>query len=225
MTIDINTEIYRLEEGKKIKVVIASTLNVDGSPCDDVFDATVLDGTRPTLMDDFEYVVYGRVFKYNRPKVRMRMCARAICRVICTFVFPRDWSDWQRLVVNVLSFCCICYSDDSARMSVPFTSALWISGGRRRGWQGRQRRDYRIVRRPFDDAQGTVCIFDVGISLSVSEHSFSHSCTQLPLFSFLFLSGRPSAHQEYLERPEDLLVDSKNGSITIPNSVHELRTN
>ena len=167
MTIDINTEIYRLEEGKKIKVVIASTLNVDGTPCDDVFDATVLDGTRPTLMDDFEYVVYGRVFKYNRPKVRMRMRmrARAIYRVIAQSCFCETGSDWQRLPVDFLSTH--LYSDDSARTSVPFISALWLAGGRRRGWQGRQRRNYRIVWRPFDDAQGTVCHFDVGISPSV----------------------------------------------------------
>ena len=103
MTIDINTEIYRLEEGKKIKVVIASTLNVDGSPCDDVFDATVLDGTRPTLMDDFEYVVYGRVFKYNRPKVRMRMRGVQSIASLRSRV-PWDWSDLQRLPVDLLSF-------------------------------------------------------------------------------------------------------------------------
>ena len=126
MTIDINTEIYRLEEGKKIKVVIASTLNVDGSPCDDVFDATVLDGTRPTLMDDFEYVVYGRVFKYNRPKVRvcpwramLLHCKRRVSPIpVWRAVLRADI--FVNVFVSCFQFiCCL----DTLRAHLPLTPA------------------------------------------------------------------------------------------------------
>ena len=36
---------------------------------DDSFDPTLLDGDRKTLMDQFDYVMHGRVFKLQPAKV------------------------------------------------------------------------------------------------------------------------------------------------------------
>ena len=46
MLIDVNTELYPLAEGQRLKCMIASTLNLDGAPSEEEFDATLLDGTR-----------------------------------------------------------------------------------------------------------------------------------------------------------------------------------
>jgi len=58
--LDVNTEIYPLEH-QKFSLALASTLNLDGSPDEGFFDAS----DRPTLADKYEYVMYGKVFKYQ----------------------------------------------------------------------------------------------------------------------------------------------------------------
>jgi len=58
--IDINVDIYPMEH-QKFSLALATTLNLDGSPDEGVFDAT----DRTTLADKYEYVMYGKVFKYQ----------------------------------------------------------------------------------------------------------------------------------------------------------------
>uniref|UniRef100_A0A7S2E8I0 DNA-directed RNA polymerases I, II, and III subunit RPABC3 n=1 Tax=Trieres chinensis TaxID=1514140 RepID=A0A7S2E8I0_TRICV len=60
LLLDINCEIYNLTEGDKITLVLASTLNLDGTP-DDHFSYAPNPG-EPTLADNYEYVMHGRVF-------------------------------------------------------------------------------------------------------------------------------------------------------------------
>jgi DNA-directed RNA polymerases I, II, and III subunit RPABC3 len=59
LLLDINCDIYSLKEGDKVTLVLASTLHLDGSPADH-FSYTP--SSEPTLADNYEYVMHGRVF-------------------------------------------------------------------------------------------------------------------------------------------------------------------
>lgn len=66
MTLDINTDVYPLEVSKKYQVALASTLNPDGTPSSDKYDASFPGiSLQPSLMDKYEYVMFGKVFKYK----------------------------------------------------------------------------------------------------------------------------------------------------------------
>ena len=67
LLLDINSEIYSLKDGEKITVVLASSLNLDGSP-DDHFSYQPNTGEDHTLADTYEYVMHGRVFDITYKK-------------------------------------------------------------------------------------------------------------------------------------------------------------
>jgi len=60
LLLDINCEIYTLKDNEKVTLVLASTLHLDGSPADH-FSYTS-SSSEPTLADNYEYVMHGRVF-------------------------------------------------------------------------------------------------------------------------------------------------------------------
>lgn len=64
LLLDINCEIYHLQETDKFTLVLASTLHLDGSPADhfSYVPAQCSAGQDPTLADNYEYVMHGRVF-------------------------------------------------------------------------------------------------------------------------------------------------------------------
>jgi DNA-directed RNA polymerase I, II, and III subunit RPABC3 len=66
LLLDINSEIYNVREGEKITLVLASTLHLDGSPADHF--SFVPNSTEPTLADNYEYVMHGRVFDMSYKK-------------------------------------------------------------------------------------------------------------------------------------------------------------
>ena len=59
LTLDVCTEVYKVKREDKIQFALASTLNLDGSPDNGLFNQS---GER-TLLDDYEYGMYGRVFE------------------------------------------------------------------------------------------------------------------------------------------------------------------
>jgi len=61
LTLDVATEVYPLRVGDKFTLVLASTLRLDGKPDEDTFNQ---DG-KPTLLDQFEYGMCGRTFKFD----------------------------------------------------------------------------------------------------------------------------------------------------------------
>ncbi|KAJ4751453.1 hypothetical protein LUZ62_085858 [Rhynchospora pubera] len=61
MQLDINTEIYPMRVGEKFTMVLAPTLNLDGTPDSGYF----LQGNRKTLTDKFEYVMHGKLYKIS----------------------------------------------------------------------------------------------------------------------------------------------------------------
>jgi DNA-directed RNA polymerase I, II, and III subunit RPABC3 len=61
LTLDVNVDVYPIEVGTKFTLVLASTLNTDGSP----EDPTTFDQSRnkETLADEYEYVTHGKCYK------------------------------------------------------------------------------------------------------------------------------------------------------------------
>lgn len=69
LLLDINCEIYSLLEGEKMTLVLASTLNLDGSPDDHTsYNPSQMARNEPTLADNYEYVMHGRVFDVSYKK-------------------------------------------------------------------------------------------------------------------------------------------------------------
>ncbi|ORX79076.1 RNA polymerase, partial [Anaeromyces robustus] len=61
LTLDVNTEIYPIEIGDKYALMLASSLSLDGSEKTEIWR----DQLKDSLADDYEYVMYGKVFKYD----------------------------------------------------------------------------------------------------------------------------------------------------------------
>lgn len=66
LLLDMNSQIYSVKDGDKITLVLASTLNLDGTP-DDHFSYNSRSG-EPSLADTYEYVMHGRVFQIDYKK-------------------------------------------------------------------------------------------------------------------------------------------------------------
>ena len=65
--LDINTEIYPVELNNKLKVCLATTLELDGSikEASKQFDPLLGTDEKPSLMDRYDYVMHGRVYNYK----------------------------------------------------------------------------------------------------------------------------------------------------------------
>mmetsp|Transcript_14260 Transcript_14260/g.36486 ORF Transcript_14260/g.36486 Transcript_14260/m.36486 type:complete len:148 (-) Transcript_14260:100-543(-) len=64
LVIDINTEIFPISINDKFKLVLASSLNLDGTPDEGIFDQS----KKKTLLDQYEYAMHGKVFKFSTEK-------------------------------------------------------------------------------------------------------------------------------------------------------------
>lgn len=62
LSLDVNTEIYPLVTGDSISVVLASTLNLDGTKDDRGWRDLQRSGDS-TLADQYEYVCRGKVYR------------------------------------------------------------------------------------------------------------------------------------------------------------------
>ena len=63
ITVDINTDIYSVDVGQILTLAMATTLNLSGETERDSYDHSVYQ--RETVMSNFEYVMFGKVFKCN----------------------------------------------------------------------------------------------------------------------------------------------------------------
>ncbi|XP_075110541.1 DNA-directed RNA polymerases II, IV and V subunit 8B isoform X2 [Nicotiana tabacum] len=61
MLLDVNTEIYPMRVKEKFMMVLASTLNLDGTPDTDYF----IQGNKKSLADKFEYVMHGKLYRIS----------------------------------------------------------------------------------------------------------------------------------------------------------------
>ncbi|KAI8109567.1 hypothetical protein M9434_000849 [Picochlorum sp. BPE23] len=69
LILDINVDVYPVKSGEKVTVCLSPTLNKDGSPMptgdpgQQIYDTSI--GTRESLADKYDYVMFGKVFKYK----------------------------------------------------------------------------------------------------------------------------------------------------------------
>lgn len=67
LLLDINIDIYPVEMGERFSIAIASSLSLHGQPDDgNVYDQS----NQASLLDRYEYAMYGRVFRYTEDKAR-----------------------------------------------------------------------------------------------------------------------------------------------------------
>lgn len=59
LVLDINSQLYKLLNQDKFVLVLASTLNPDGTPDSNEFNQS----GDPSLMDNYDYCMHGKVFK------------------------------------------------------------------------------------------------------------------------------------------------------------------
>lgn len=62
LLLDYNSDIYKLPLGTRFTLLLARTLNLDGTPDANEFNQDM----QPSLMDSYEYVMHGRVFKVSQ---------------------------------------------------------------------------------------------------------------------------------------------------------------
>ena len=64
--LDINSDIYQVEKNAYYKLVLASSVNSDGSDNFDIirFENEGSSSGMGSLIDQYEYVMHGKVFKY-----------------------------------------------------------------------------------------------------------------------------------------------------------------
>mmetsp|Transcript_14130 Transcript_14130/g.46416 ORF Transcript_14130/g.46416 Transcript_14130/m.46416 type:complete len:145 (-) Transcript_14130:893-1327(-) len=60
LELDINIDLYPCKEGEKFTFALTNTLSPEGTMDDGQFDQS---GT-PSLADSYDYVMYGKLFKY-----------------------------------------------------------------------------------------------------------------------------------------------------------------
>eukprot|EP00996_Jenningsia_fusiforme_P003957 NODE_4755_length_765_cov_62.832402_g4408_i0.p1 GENE.NODE_4755_length_765_cov_62.832402_g4408_i0~~NODE_4755_length_765_cov_62.832402_g4408_i0.p1 ORF type:complete len:150 (+),score=42.42 NODE_4755_length_765_cov_62.832402_g4408_i0:174-623(+) len=62
---DFNIDVFPVEHNCKLSIAWARTIDLSGKPSPDSFDKALCFGKVPSLMDQFEYVTYGRVYKVD----------------------------------------------------------------------------------------------------------------------------------------------------------------
>ena len=74
--LDVNTDIYPMEKDSYYSMVIASSVNLDGSEEFDIlrYDHAGAGGAHDghgSLLDQYQYVMHGKIFKYAINNQRM----------------------------------------------------------------------------------------------------------------------------------------------------------
>ncbi|RDD44481.1 DNA-directed RNA polymerases I, II, and III subunit RPABC3 [Trichoplax sp. H2] len=61
LILDINSQLYPVEDGDKFRLMLASTLREDGIADDGEYNPLGVNG--PNKADNFEYVMYGKIYR------------------------------------------------------------------------------------------------------------------------------------------------------------------
>ena len=64
LTLDLNSELYPLQTGEQISLLVATTLNLDGTKDERGWRDKP---DQETLADMWDYVCYGKVYKHHDP--------------------------------------------------------------------------------------------------------------------------------------------------------------
>ena len=68
MTLDVNTDLYPVSSGETLQMVLASTLNLDGTKDDEKGWRDIAKEDQITLADQYDYVCYGKVYRFEEGK-------------------------------------------------------------------------------------------------------------------------------------------------------------
>ncbi|XP_052207456.1 DNA-directed RNA polymerases II and V subunit 8A-like [Diospyros lotus] len=98
MQLDVNIDIYPLHVGEKFLMVLASTLNLDGTPDSGYFTQ----GGRKSLADKFEYVMHGKSYRISDNKVEICASFGGLLMLL-----KADPSDAQKLELDQRLFILI----------------------------------------------------------------------------------------------------------------------
>jgi DNA-directed RNA polymerase I, II, and III subunit RPABC3 len=63
LSLDINTDLFKISPGENVDVLLASTLNLDGSK--DAPEKGWRETGEQTLADMWDYVMYGKVYRFE----------------------------------------------------------------------------------------------------------------------------------------------------------------
>ncbi|KAM3834596.1 DNA-directed RNA polymerases I, II, and III subunit RPABC3 isoform 2-T2 [Vipera latastei] len=75
LILDVNVQIYPVDLGDKFRLVIASTLYEDGTLDDGEYNPT---DDRPSRADQFEYVMYGKVYRIEGDETSTEAATRLL---------------------------------------------------------------------------------------------------------------------------------------------------
>ncbi|KAK3000901.1 hypothetical protein RJ639_020361 [Escallonia herrerae] len=64
VVLDVNSDLYPIQVGQRFRMVLAQTLNLDGSAVTSYFP----EGKQKSLADKFEYVMHGLLYKISEEK-------------------------------------------------------------------------------------------------------------------------------------------------------------
>lgn len=74
LELDINTELFDISVDTNIEVCLASTLALDGSADDGQGWRDAAKAGVATLADNYEYVCYGKIYKFEDSKASSTLC-------------------------------------------------------------------------------------------------------------------------------------------------------
>lgn len=65
ITLDINIDLYPVSQGDTVQLLLASTLNPDGSKDEDMERGGWREKKGASLADQWDYVCYGKVYQFD----------------------------------------------------------------------------------------------------------------------------------------------------------------
>jgi len=68
MTLDVNTDLYPISVGETVQMLLASTLNLDGTKDDEKGWRDTAKRDEITLAQQYDYVCYGKVYRFEEGK-------------------------------------------------------------------------------------------------------------------------------------------------------------
>ena len=77
LILDVNTQLYPVEIGEKFRLLLASTLNEDGTADD--YDYQPGASNAPSRADHFEYVMYGKVYRLESEAGSSESSTLSVC--------------------------------------------------------------------------------------------------------------------------------------------------
>ena len=103
--LDINCDVYKVEQGDRFVLALSPSLSKEGVPNEDWYDQS----DKPSLADDYEYVMYGKVFKFEDKGTKMYVWEGMFC--ICMRMYrkqdERTFSN-SHVFVRLLAIATLC---------------------------------------------------------------------------------------------------------------------